>query len=226
MGNESKESLTKRYEDGEKELNEISEKLYGKDLSLEELGSLSLLLNKKMANNEDLLYDIIATINSYDKSSNRNIIIRVVLTFISLGICIINIAVGLLLTSFSLASIYKYTGYTEGEELKDLLLQVYAEKSRIASYKRTIINKVKTSSKSINDEIITSEELEMLFDISVRYVEMLLNGADPDIESPYIEIIVKELLKDENHPNASIAELVELRKNKESKGKVLEKHLG
>ena len=36
-------------------------------------------------------------------------------------------------------------------------------------------------------------------------LEMLLEGAEPDLESPYIEMIVKELLKDEDHPNASIS---------------------
>lgn len=67
------------------------------------------------------------------------------------------------------------------------------------------------------------EELEMLFDLSVRYVEMLLEGAEPDLESPYIEMIVKELLKDEDHPNASITELLELAKEKRNKEMVLKK---
>lgn len=65
----------------------------------------------------------------------------------------------------------------------------------------------------------------MLFDLSVRYVEMLLEGAEPYLESPYIETIVKELLKDEDHPNASIEELVELKRSKMNKYVALEKHL-
>lgn len=52
---------------------------------------------------------------------------------------------------------------------------------------------------------------------------MLLEGAEPDLESPYIEMIVKELLKDEDHPNASITELLELAKEKRSKEMVLKK---
>ena len=85
------------------------------------------------------------------------------------------------------------------------------------------LKEVKSTSKNINNDVWVGEELEMLFDLSVRYVEMLLEGAEPDLESPYIEMIVKELLKDEDHPNASITELLELAKEKRSKEMVLKK---
>lgn len=133
--------------------------------------------------------------------------------------------IGLILTALSVVSVYEYKGCTEVEELNELLLELYGQKNRITSYKNGIIEKVKSTSKNINNDVWVGEELEMLFDLSVRYVEMLLEGAEPDLESPYIEMIVKELLKDEDHPNASIEELVELKRSKMNKYVALEKHL-
>ena len=147
----------------------------------------------------------------------------IILSLISIGICFINLPIGLVLTALSVVSVYKYKGCTEVEELNELLLELYGQKSRITSYKNGIIEKVKSTSKNINNDVWVGEELEMLFDLSVRYVEMLLEGAEPDLESPYIEMIVKELLKDEDHPNASITELLELAKEKRSKEMVLKK---
>lgn len=218
--------LTKSYEESERELNDISYELYGKNLSLDELGKLSLSLNEKMKNNENLLYDVINTIDSCNKGTTRDILIRIILTVLSAGICLINLPIGLLLTVLNLVSVFKYKGYDEVEKLNVLLLQLYGQKSRIVGYKNKVIEKVKNTSKNINNDVWVGEELEMLFDISVRYVEMLLEGVEPDIESPYIEMIVKELLKDEDHPDASIAELVELAKEKRGKEKVLKKAFG
>lgn len=218
-------SLTKSYEESERKLNDISYELYGKNLSLKELGKLSLSLNEKMKDNENLLYEVINMIESYNKGSARNILSRTILSLISIGICFINLPIGLVLTALNVVSVYKYKGCTEVEELNELLLELYGQKSRITSYKNKIIEKVKSTSKNINNDVWVGEELEMLFDLSVRYVEMLLEGAEPDLESPYIEMIVKELLKDEDHPNASIEELVELKRSKMNKYVALEKHL-
>lgn len=216
-------SLTKSYEESERKLNDISYELYGKNLSLKKLGKLSLSLNEKMKDNENLLYEVINMIESYNKGSARNILICTILSLISIGICFINLPIGLVLTALSVVSVYKYKGCTEVEELNELLLELYGQKSRITSYKNGIIEKVKSTSKNINNDVWVGEELEMLFDLSVRYVEMLLEGAEPDLESPYIEMIVKELLKDEDHPNASITELLELAKEKRNKEMVLKK---
>lgn len=219
-------SLAKNYEESERKLNDISYELYGKNLSLKELGKLSLSLNEKMKDNENLLYEVINMIESYNKGAALNIVIRTILSLISIGISFINLPIGLVLTALSVVSVYKYKGCTEVEELNELLLELYGQKSRITSYKNKIIEKVKSTSKNINNDVWVGEELEMLFDLSVRYVEMLLEGAEPDLESPYIEMIVKELLKDEEHPNASITELLELAKEKRSKEMVLKKAFG
>lgn len=219
-------SLTKNYEESERKLNDVSYELYSKNLSLKELGKLSLSLNEKMKDNENLLYEVINMIESYNKGAALNIVIRTILSLISIGISFINLPIGLVLTTLSVVSVYKYKGCTEVEELNELLLELYGQKSRITSYKNKIIEKVKSTSKNINNDVWVGEELEMLFDLSVRYVEMLLEGAEPDLESPYIEMIVKELLKDEEHPNASITELLELAKEKRSKEMVLKKAFG
>ena len=58
-------SLTKSYEESERKLNDISYELYGKNLSLKELGKLSLSLNEKMKDNENLLYDSIVRIKIF-----------------------------------------------------------------------------------------------------------------------------------------------------------------
>lgn len=220
---EKNKTLTERYEENEKKIDDISYDLYSRNLSLEELGNISLSLNEKSRINEELLYDIINSIENSNKKSWKTMIIGVIITFASLGFCFINIPIGILLAIVNIGVISKSIKTSTGDELKDLLLKVYNQKSRINFYKNNVINKVKSTSKEIKDNIWCGEELEMLFDISVRYVEMLLDGAKPDIESPYIELIVKELLKDENHPDASIEELIELaREKKKNKNEVLE----
>lgn len=83
-------SLTKSYEESERKLNDISYELYGKNLSLKELGKLSLSLNEKMKDNENLLYEAINKIESYNKGSARNVLIHTILSLISIGICFIN----------------------------------------------------------------------------------------------------------------------------------------
>ena len=220
---EKNKTLTERYEENEKKIDDISYDLYSRNLSLEELGNISLSLNEKSRINEELLYDIINSIENSNKKSWKTMIIGVIITFASLGFCFINILIGILLAIVNIGVISKSIKTSTCDELKDLLLKVYNQKSRITFYKNNVINKVKSTSKEIKDNIWCGEELEMLFDISVRYVEMLLDGAKPDIESPYIELIVKELLKDENHPDASIEELIELaREKKNNKNKALE----
>lgn len=220
---EKNKTLTERYEENEKKIDDISYDLYSRNLSLEELGNISLSLNEKSRINEELLYDIINSIENSNKKSWKTMIIGVIITFASLGFCFINIPIGILLAIVNIGVISKSIKTSTCDELKDLLLKVYNQKSRINFYKNNVINKVKSTSKEIKDNIWCGEELEMLFDISVRYVEMLLDGAKPDIESPYIELIVKELLKDENHPDASIEELIELaREKKKNKNEVLE----
>lgn len=220
---EKNKTLTERYEENEKKIDDISYDLYSRNLSLEELGNISLSLNEKSRINEELLYDIINSIENSNKKSWKTMIIGVIITFASLGFCFINIPIGILLAIVNIGVISKSIKTSTCDELKDLLLKVYNQKSRINFYKNNVINKVKSTSKEIKDNIWCGEELEMLFDISVRYVEMLLDGAKPDIESPYIELIVKELLKDENHPDASIEELIKLaREKKNNKNKSLE----
>lgn len=220
---EKNKTLTERYKENEEKIDNISYDLYSRNLSLEELGNISLSLNEKSKINEELLYDIINSIENSNKKSWKTMIIGVIITFASLGFCFINIPIGILLAIINIGVISKSIKTSTYDELKDLLLKVYSQKSRIISYKNNVINRVKSTSKEINDNIWCGEELEMLFDISVRYAEMLLDGAKPDIESPYIELIVKELLKDENHPDASIEELIELaREKKNNKNKALE----
>ena len=220
---EKNKTLTERYEENEKKIDDVSYNLYRRNLSLEELGNISLSLNEKSRINEELLYDIISEIENNNKKSWKTMIIGALITLTSLGFCFVNIPIGILLAIVNIGVISKSIKINSDDELKDLLLKVYNQKSRITSYKNNVINKVKSTSKEINDNIWCGEELEMLFDISVRYVEMLLDGAKPDIESPYIELIVKELLKDENHPDASIEELIELaREKKNNKNKALE----
>lgn len=217
--------LTKSYEESERELNEISFELNCKTLSLDELGKLSLSLNEKLKTNENLLNEVINTIETHNKTTQRDILIRIILTAISMGLTLINLPIGIILTALNIISVYKYKGYEEEENLNALLLELYSQKSRITNFKNKAIEKVKETSQCINNNEWYGEELEMLFDISVRYVEMLLDGANPDIESPYIEMIVRELLKDEDHPNASISELISLAKEKRNKEKVLKKAL-
>lgn len=220
---EKNKTLTERYEENEEKIDNISYDLYRRNLSLEELGNISLSLNEKSKINEELLCDIINLIENNNKKSWKTMIIGTLITLVSLGFCFINIPIGILLAILNIGVISKSIKTSSDDELKDLLLKVYSQKSRIISYKNNVIGKVKSTSKEINDNIWCGEELEMLFDISVRYVEMILDGAKPDIESPYIELIVKELLKDENHPDASIEELIELaREKKKNKNKVLE----
>lgn len=220
---EKNKTLTERYEENEEKIDNISYDLYSKNLSLEELGNISLSLNEKSRINEELLCDIIGEIENNNKKSWKAMIIGALITLTSLGFCFINIPIGILLAIVNIGVISKSIKTSTCDELKDLLLKVYNQKSRITFYKNNVINKVKSTSKEIKDNIWCGEELEMLFDISVRYVEMLLDGAKPDIESPYIELIVKELLKDENHPDASIEELIELaREKKNNKNKALE----
>lgn len=174
--------------------------------------------------NEDLLKEVLKTLEEYDNNSWHYVIIGTIMIIISLGLSFINIPVGLLLIGITLISTCKKIKFTEGEELKVLLLKIYGQKSRIMGYKYDITSKVKQTNKKINNNIWSGEELEMLFNISVSYVEMLLDGLSPNIASPYIESIVKELLKDVNHPNASIPELVKLAKGNNT-NKVLERTL-
>lgn len=216
--------LFKRYEENEQNLNQISDELYSKEPTLDKLGNISLSLNDKMKLNEELLKEVLKTLEEYDNNSWHYVIIGTIMIIISLGLSFINIPVGLLLIGITLISTCKKIKFTEGEELKVLLLKVYGQKSRIMGYKYDITSKVKQTNKKINNNIWSGEELEMLFDISVSYVEMLLDGLNPNIASPYIESIVKELLKDVNHPNASIPELVKLAKGNNT-NKVLERTL-
>ncbi|UKI28927.1 MAG: hypothetical protein L6V78_00695 [Clostridium sp.] len=42
----------------------------------------------------------------------------------------INLPIGLVLTALSVVSVYKYKGYTEVEELNELLLELYGQKKQ------------------------------------------------------------------------------------------------
>lgn len=219
------EDFDERYSLIEKSLYDVNERLYANVPSLEDLGSLSLGLNDILADNDDLLRDVLDKIDDTEKNSKNILGLGALLTLLSAGVCLVNILAGILFAFASLMIIGKSVKPVINNDLNNLLLMIYAQKSRIISYKKDVISEVRASTKDINKESWYGEELEMLFDIAVRYVEMLLNGEKPNIESYYIDAMVKGLLKDDRYPDASIDELVNIRRSEMGKNKVLKKEI-
>ena len=78
--------------------------------------------------------------------------------------------------------------------------------------KKEIETKTFHSKKVIDEKEWSGRELEAIFDNAVNCVEGLLSGKDIKIESPLLKAVVLELLKDDNYPNATIPELVNIRR--------------
>lgn len=101
--------------------------------------------------------------------------------------------------------------------------QEYEQKIKITRLKKEIETKTFHSKKVIDEKEWSGRELEAIFDNAVNCVEGLLSGKDIKIESPLLKAVVLELLKDDNYPNATIPELVNIRRQKLDTPPVLKK---
>ena len=199
-----KENIVKTHEKKLKKidsnLEEIYKKLYSLDVQNSDLTSISNNLNELLRENEHLKENLNNDITKTIKQSQKSYLAYAVLTLLVLGSSFINFGLTIILLSAELGIIIKSIGNTTITDLEVIKDSTWLQNYRIHRYQKNASNRMKMRSKEID-------------------------GSSINIENTLVKSIVKELLKDENYPNASIEELVELKRSKMNKYIALEKHL-
>lgn len=224
-----KENIAKTHEKKLKKidsnLEEIYKKLYSLDVQNSELTSISNNLNELLRENEHLKENLNNDITKTIKQSHKSYLAYAVLTLLVLGSSFINFGLAIILLSAELGMIIKSIGNTTITDLEAIKDSAGLQNYRIVRYQKNASNRIKMKSKEIDDSEVFGINFNDAYEKALECVRLLLDGSSINIENPLVKSIVKELLKDENYPNASIEELVELKRSKMNKYVALEKHL-
>ncbi|MDO4376187.1 MAG: hypothetical protein Q4C33_03330 [bacterium] len=222
MVNKNITKLNKRLLSNEASLEDVSEKLEIEESS-SGLAEISCELNKIMRSVNSVYDDAQEAEENLKKKSNKKLVLYGFVSGLALISFMSNVLIGLLLLALDMLMVAHDLNSSEYYDLRDILNQACAQRKRTSNYKHAVIDKISSKSKDISDKTNSSFELAMLYDVALNFVQMLLNGENPEIDSPLLEEVIKEILKDENHPDASLEELVKINKAKKEKARVLEK---
>lgn len=222
MVNKNITKLNKRLLSNEASLEGVSEKLE-KEESSSGLAEFSCELNEIMRSVNSVYDDAQDALENLKKKSNKKLILYGFVSGIALIGFMSNVLIGILLLALDMLMVAHDLNSSEYYDLRNILNQACAQRKKTSNYKHAVIEKISSKSKDISDKTNSSFELAMLYDVALNFVQMLLNGENPEIDSPLLEEVIKEILKDENHPDASLEELVRINKAKKEKGRVLEK---
>lgn len=224
-----KENYVKVYEKYLKNidasLKEIYRKLYNMDIQSDELGNISVKLNELLKENEQLKRVVTNDITKTLKHSHKLYLAYTGIALLTIGSCFISYGLAIPLIVAEVGMIVKNIGNTTLTDLESIKENADFQNYRIVRYKKTAAGRIKIKSKEYDDSEVYGMNFNDAYEIALECVRTLLDGGKTTIENDLVKDIVKELLKDENYPDATIEELVELKRSKMSKGMVLEKSL-
>lgn len=217
------EKLNTELDANNKVIDSVGMKLSEREIPLSELGSLSIELNKASNENKEINNEIIDELDKNEKASAKRFVAGIILSIIIFVLCLVNRPLAFLLFFVDLGLLGKNLLDTDYKSLQKMKARTYNQKARIARFKKDIGIKTQLSKKKINEKEWSGTELEAIFDNAVKCVEGLLSGKDIEIESPLLRSVVFELLKDDNYPDATIEELVSMRRKRIDEAPVLKK---
>lgn len=206
-------------------LEEIYKKLYSLDVLDGELGSIGIKLNELLRENELLKESVDKDINMTVKYSHKLYLAYAGLALLVLSSSFISYGLAIILLFAELGMIIKNIGSTTLNDLEAIKESADFQNYRIVRYKKNTANRIRMRKKEIDDSEVFGMNFNEAYERALECVRLLLAGDNVNIENTLVKNIVKELLKDENYPNASIEELVELKRSKMNKYVALEKHL-
>lgn len=206
-------------------LEEIYKKLYSLDVLDGELGSIGIKLNELLRENELLKESVDKDINMTVKYSHKLYLAYAGLALLVLSSSFISYGLAIILLFAELGMIIKNIGSTTLNDLEAIKESADFQNYRIVRYKKNTANRIRMRKKEIDDSEVFGMNFNEAYERALECVRLLLAGDNVNIENTLVKNIVKELLKDENYPNASIEELVELKRNEMNKYVALEKHL-
>ena len=206
-------------------LEEIYKKLYSLDVLDGELGSIGIKLNELLRENELLKESVDKDINMTVKYSHKLYLAYAGLALLVLSSSFISYGLAIILLFAELGMIIKNIGSTTLNDLEAIKESADFQNYRIVRYKKNTANRIRMRNKEIDDSEVFGMNFNEAYERALECVRLLLAGDNVNIENTLVKNIVKELLKDENYPNASIEELVELKRSEMNKYVALEKHL-
>ncbi|MDO4376189.1 MAG: hypothetical protein Q4C33_03340 [bacterium] len=229
------EKLNTELDANNKVIDRVGMKLSEREIPLSELGSLSIELNKASSENREIndeinkyskcknVYKTNDELDKNEKANAKRFIAGIILSIIIFVMCLVNRPLAVLLFFVDLGLLGKNLLDTDYKSLQKMKARTYNQKTRIARFKKDIGIKTQLSKKKIDEKEWSGTGLEAIFDNAVKCVESLLSGKDIEIESPLLRSVVFELLKDDNYPDATIEELVSMRRKKMGEAPVLKK---
>lgn len=217
------EKLNTELDANNKVIDRVGMKLSEREIPLSELGSLSIELNKASNENREINDEINDELDKNEKANAKRFIAGIILSIIIFVMCLVNRPLAVLLFFVDLGLLGKNLLDTDYKSLQKMKARTYNQKTRIARFKKDIGIKTQLSKKKIDEKEWSGTGLEAIFDNAVKCVESLLSGKDIEIESPLLRSVVFELLKDDNYPDATIEELVSMRRKKMGEAPVLKK---
>lgn len=206
-------------------LEEIYKKLYSLDVLDGELGSIGIKLNELLRENELLKESVDKDINMTVKYSHKLYLAYAGLALLVLSSSFISYGLAIILLFAELGMIIKNIGSTTLNDLEAIKESADFQNYRIVRYKKNTANRIRMRKKEIDDSEVFGMNFNEAYERAIECVRLLLAGDNVNIENTLVKNIVKELLKDENYPNASIEELVELKRSEMNKYVALEKYL-
>lgn len=206
-------------------LEEIYKKLYSLDVLDGELGSIGIKLNELLRENELLKESVDKDINMTVKYSHKLYLAYAGLALLVLSSSFISYGLAIILLFAELGMIIKNIGSTTLNDLEAIKESADFQNYRIVRYKKNTANRIRMRKKEIDDSEVFGMNFNEAYERALECVRLLLAGDNVNIENTLVKNIVKELLKDENYPNASIEELVELKRSEMNKYVALEKYL-
>lgn len=190
-----------------------------------ELGSIGIKLNELLRENELLKESVDKDINMTVKYSHKLYLAYAGLALLVLSSSFISYGLAIILLFAELGMIIKNIGSTTLNDLEAIKESADFQNYRIVRYKKNTANRIRMRKKEIDDSEVFGMNFNEAYERALECVRLLLAGDNVNIENTLVKNIVKELLKDENYPNASIEELVELKRSEMNKYVALEKHL-
>ncbi len=215
--------LSAELDDNKKLVNNVGLKLSENNIPLNELGSLKMELNKAISENQRINDKIDEELDKNEKETVKRFIAGNIIGLIIFIMCLINRPLAVLFLLINARILCKNLFDVDYKSLQKMKTQEYEQKIKITRLKKEIETKTFHSKKVIDEKEWSGRELEAIFDNAVNCVEGLLSGKDIKIESPLLKAVVLELLKDDNYPNATISELVNIRRQQLDTPPVLKK---
>ena len=204
--------LNAELDDNKTVIDSVGLRLSEKDIPLNELGSLKMELNKATGENQRINDKIGDELDKNEKVTIKRFIVFNIVTVIIFVMCLINRPLAVVFFLINAGLLGKNLFDADYKSLQKIKAKNYEQKIKITRFKKEIETKTMLSKKMIDEKEWSGGELEAIFDNAVNCVESLLSGKDIKIESPLLKSAVLELLKDDNYPNASITELVSIRR--------------